>query len=212
MPKNLVVCFLILFCLFGCNSSQVPSKQIGRQEESERDKTDISIIAKQAGNVEAAARYLDIVCPANREIESQEANEKRNVDLVNRGELTNQDYGRLLDESLLVGAANAAQSAKAMTDPGFIWPENIRSLVAEMAAAQMEIASSSREFVRIGGYTAASQQNLPLPDSPFLDASQRKQEKASAIRSALRLPPRNEGCSNGQRALTTDQIKTLQQN
>lgn len=169
-------------------------------------------MATQARNVEAAAHYLDIICPANLEVNNQNAKDKLKEELFNRGELTDQDYGRFLDESLLSRAATSAKSAKAMTDPEFIWPENIRSLVAEMAAAEMEIASSSREFVRSGGYTEASQQNLPWPDRPGGDAVKRLQEKASAIRSALRLPPRNEGCSNGQRALTTDRIQALQQN
>jgi hypothetical protein len=190
----------------------MPPEQVASQEKSERGKQETSLIERQAGNVEAAAHYLDIICPKNLDVNSQLAEERLKEELFSRGELTDQDYGRFLDESLLSGADTSAKTAKALTDPEFIWPENIRSIVAELAAAEMEIASSSREFVRNGGYTAASQQNLPWPDWPGKDAVKRVQDKASAIRSALRLPPRNEGCSNGQRALTTDQIQALQQN
>ena len=190
----------------------MPENQNASKEESEGVKSEASIVIKQTGSVEAAMRYLDIICPSNRDVNNQDDHVNQKWELVNRGELTNQEFGRSLDESLLSDAAGATKVAKALTDPKFIWPENVRPLVTELAAANMEIASAMREFVRSGGYTVASQQNMPWPDWPGKDTIQRKKDKASAIRSALRLPPRNEGCTNGQRALTTDQIKALQQN
>lgn len=161
-------------------------------------------------NAEAAARYLDIACPANLEGERLAEERQAKGKQVEAGTMTIQAWGKYSDAHLLAMASRDFRSAQAKTDPRFIWPESVRSLVAEMSAAEVEAVSASREFVRNGGYTAASKKEGPWPDAPGQEADQRVADKASAIRAALRLPPRSEGCKNGKRSLTLEQIKKLQ--
>lgn len=161
-------------------------------------------------NAEAAARYLDIACPRNLEGEHVEQKNNKDVEQYKAGKLTNQQVAKLWDSYVLAIASLNLRSAQAKTDPGFIWPESVRSLVAEMSAAEMEGVSALREFVRQGGFTAASREEGPWPDIPSQEAKQRAADKASAIRAALRLPARREGCKDGKRALTLEQIKKLQ--
>lgn len=161
-------------------------------------------------NAEAAAHYLDLVCPSNLELDrlNQKFDKMRGQAIA--GMLTDKEWGKVLDSYLLEDASRDFRDAQAKTDPRFIWPESVRSLVAEMSAAEMEAVSASREFVRNGGFTAASKEIGPWPIRPGLEASNLASEKASAIRATLRLPPRSEGCKNGNRSLTLEQIKILQ--
>ena len=192
MSRALPIFLWTTACLSGCSGSPIP-------------------FSPRSSNIDAASRYLDIVCPFNKAVVTAEAKYNNKKDLLQSGVLSLNEYAAFLDESLLSEAADSAQQAKAMTDPDFVWPESVGSLVKDLAAARLEVASASREFVRMGGYKAAIQQSSDLPDRPGQEAIETIQEKASAIRSVLRLPPRNEGCDNGKRALTVDQIKSLQQ-
>ena len=161
-------------------------------------------------NAEAAAKYLDIVCPSNFEFDKLNQEYKKKGKQADAGELAIEEWGKFVDSHLLASASRIFRSAQAKTNPRFIWPESVRSLVAEMSAAEMEIVSAYRDFVRDGGLTAASKEEGPWPDSPGKDANQRAADKASAIRTSLRLPPRSEGCKNGKRSLTLEQIGKLQ--
>jgi hypothetical protein len=163
-------------------------------------------------NIEAAAQYLDIVCPFNLEGDKLNQVYKEKSKQVDAGDLAEPAFGKYLDSHLLALASSDFRSAQAKTDPRFIWPESVRSLIAEMSAAQMESVSAARQFVKSGGYTAAGKGEGPWPEeAPGKEADQRVADKAIAIRTALRLPARGEACKNGKRSLTPEQIKKLQE-
>ena len=199
MIKNLASYCSTILLLTGCSGGQKLLQEVAND-------------IRQSSDIEAAARYLDIICPSNQVMERNRTNINKKAKLYNNNLLTKLGLGTAFDEISLSYAEDAANNAKALTDPGFIWPKDIRPLVAEMAAAEMEKASANREFVRNGGFEAAIRENSTWPDWPGEDANSRKIAAASAIRSALRLPPRSEGCSSGKRGLSNDQIKALQQN
>ena len=161
-------------------------------------------------NAEAAARYLDIICLANHERDKLRQDSDNKFKQYKGGALTDLEWGKYKDPILLKIAASNVRHVQAQTDPKFVWPDSVKTLVADKSASDMEDASAKREFVESGGYTAASKEAGPWPEEPGSEASQRSADKASAIRSALRLPARGEGCKNGKRSLTIEQIKKLQ--
>lgn len=165
---------------------------------------------KRLNNAEAALRYLSIACPSNVVGDKMNAEYEKSLAAYKDGKASSVEWGKFLDSYLLKSADRDVSSSKLMTNPGFVWPESVKDLVSEKSAAELESASSSREFVRKGGFTAASKEEGPWPDIPGEEAGQRAADKASAIRSALQLPPRSEGCKNGKPALTLEQIKKLQ--
>jgi hypothetical protein len=193
MYKRPTLLTLALACLSGC-----------RQIEK------ITGAPHRLNNAEAAARYLDIICPTNFELEKLDQNSAKKLKQYKGGILTDVEWGKDVDSKLLKSASINVRSAQAQTDPDFVWPDSVKTLVADKSAADMESVAAIREFVESGGYTAASKETGPWPDRPDDEAGQRSADKASAIRSALRLPARGEGCMNEKRSLTIEEIKKLQ--
>lgn len=159
-------------------------------------------------------RYLDINCPANQVVDKlaaeQDAISRKYREGTVRTAAEHIRQSKKADKLLMKYAANDMKIVDQLTDKDYIWPESVRTQVAEMAAATTEEVSATREFVRGGGFEKLAMQQDELRDRPWKQAQEKSAEKASAIRSALRLPPRREGCKDGKRSLTMDQIKKLQ--
>jgi hypothetical protein len=162
-------------------------------------------------NEEAAARYLDISCSYNQKADKiNEENEKLSK-LYEQGKLSEKVYLRKVDNLELELAKADEKSMKERTDPKYEWPKTVQQLTVEMAAAELENISQRREYQRMGGFSKTVVEDGKWPDPDPFEASMNKfSEKASAIRSALRIPARGEGCKAGKRALTLEQIKKLQ--
>ena len=163
-------------------------------------------------NEEAAARYLDITCQTNQRITEINKELKNYNKLYDQGKLSDKSYLNKNDNLELELAKADEKETKELTDTQYEWPVTIRQLTVEMAAANLETVSARREYQqRMGGFTKIVMEENKWPDPyPFKDRVIKAGEKASAIRSALRLPARGEGCKAGKRALTIEQIKKLQ--
>ena len=160
---------------------------------------------------EAAARYLDIACQNKQRIDEW----KKDIDKLNKlreqGNLNEKAYLRKIDEAEKAMAKLEERRSKELTDTQYEWPMTVRQLTVEMGAADLELVSARREYQRAGGFTKTVIADQKWPDPyPFKEGGEKSAEKASAIRSALRLPARNEGCKAGKRALTLERVKKLQ--
>lgn len=162
-------------------------------------------------NEEAAARYLDISCSYNQKADKINEEYEKLGKLYEQDKLSQKAYLRKIDNLELELAKADEKSVKERTDPKYEWPKTVQALTVEMAAADQENISQRREYQRMGGFskTVIEEGKWPDPD-PFEESLNKSSEKASAIRSALRLPARSEGCKAGKRALTLEQIKKLQ--
>ena len=162
-------------------------------------------------DVEAAARYLDIMCPHNQQGDILNEVDDKLFKLYKQGKIGLKAYLRKSDETELALAKAVEKSGKEQTDTQYEWPISVRQLTVEMAAAELELVSAIREYQREGGYTKTVVEENKWPaQSPYEEESKKVADKASAIRSALRLPARSEGCKAGKRSLTLEQIERLQ--
>ena len=160
---------------------------------------------------EAAARYLDIACPRNQRNDKTDKAQKELVKLYEQGKLSQKTFLSRYDQLVLAWAKDEEKATSEQTDTQYEWPISVRQLTVEMAAAELELVSAIREYQRAGGFTKTVTEENNWPDPmPFEAESKKVAEKASAIRSTLRLPARREGCKAGKRALMLEQIKKLQ--
>jgi len=160
---------------------------------------------------EAGVRYLDIVCPSNQRKDEIVEDRRKLLELYDQGKLSKKTMLSKYDEKELAYAKIDERLTKELTDTQYEWPSTVRQLTVELAAANLEIVSAMREFLREGGFTKTVTEENKWPDPyPFTEEIKKTGEKASAVRSALRLPARNEGCKAGKRDLTLEQIKKLQ--
>lgn len=167
-------------------------------------------------NATAAARYLDIACASNEKIKAISAAQEKALEEADTSSKDNLIAAATKIDELFEKLGQVVEGdVKAMTDPSFIWPDTVRGLVREMAAADLEKVSSIKGYLELGGTTemtrAAIEENRPVAtDQPWKNADIRSSEKASAIRSALRLPSRGGGCESGKRTLILEEIERLQ--
>ena len=166
---------------------------------------------KKLNAAEAAVRYLDIACPSNQFVKSFNERDVALGNELDNQKITLKEYGKKLDALLAEKADQDQKDSEARTSPDYVWPEAVKSLVAEMAGVELESAAAIREFLKSGGYAEAAAEQREKPESPYSKANELASEKASAIRSILRLPPRDEGCKDGKAALTVDQMKQRQE-
>lgn len=168
---------------------------------------------KHLNSAEAAVRYLEIVCPTNAVSDSMNKRiEMLGAELQGR-KITLKEAGEKLDAIYAEWASTNAVASETFTDPDYVWPDSVKTLIAELSGADLEIASSIREFQGLGGFAAVAPGPggaIKWPEKPHVQAEKLANQKASMIRAVLRLPPRSEGCKDGKSALTVEQMKQRQ--
>jgi hypothetical protein len=160
---------------------------------------------------EAAVRYLDIVCPKNANMDKVESEKKSAARDYQAEKISASEFAKKWDSQASSSTAIILKASEAKTNPHFAWPTQVKSLVEEMSAAELEGVSAAREFLKAGGFTKLVAEREQFPDTyPWDESNNLAAMKASAIRSALRLPPRGEACKGGKAALTVEQMRKLQ--
>lgn len=165
---------------------------------------------KKLNDAEAAVRYLEIACESNAL--GDKINER--MDRLDKegdsGKITGVVWAEKTDALYSELADMWQRTSDAKTNPEYVWPDSVSSLIKEMAAAELESVSATREFLRDGGYKKAEIEQKEWPDAPFEKSDELSGQKASAIRSALRLPARGEGCKDGKVSVTIEEMKKRQ--